>query len=274
MILALQQVADAPPGFRNSLKMTVSTADASMAAGDVVVMTQAIEGTYRVAKLGWGAAGAQPVSWGFWVKAHSTGNYSGSIKYAGGNRAYPFIFAVNVADAWEFKTVTIAGDTTGTWPTTTGVGMYISICIASGSTLLGTANAWAASNLDGVTRNHQRRGSNHGRLPAHRGDPAGGVAPPTSALSPLLMRPFDQEQRTCQRYCVTIRSGNLIAFGKCYTTTAAFVTLSLPVPLRIDPTVTLSAASDFNLLKTGATAQAVTSLLASAGGISEPTAGS
>jgi hypothetical protein len=90
---------------------------------------------------------------------------------------------------------------------------------------------------------------------------------PTSALSPLLMRPFDQEQRTCQRYCVAIRSGNLLAFGKCYLTTAAFVTLSLPAPLRIDPVVTLSAASDFNLLKTGATSQAVTSLLASAGGI-------
>src|SRR6185295_2888348 len=146
----LQQVLDAPPGLKYSLKISITTADASIAAGDYAQVYTAIEG-YRIDRLIWGGGSfAHSVGFSFWVKAHRTGIYSGVIN--GNNaRSYPFEYTVNTADTWEYKTFVIPGDTAGTWITDSGVGIYIIWVMAVGSTNAGTAGAWTGSNLKGTT---------------------------------------------------------------------------------------------------------------------------
>ena len=105
-VASWQQVTDAPPGYNNSVKLTITTGKASLAAGDYCVFYQNIEG-YRTSRLQWGKVTAQPVSIGFWTKIHRPGMYSGAVRNEATNRSYPFTFTQNVADTWEYKTVTI-----------------------------------------------------------------------------------------------------------------------------------------------------------------------
>src|SRR3954469_839432 len=149
-VAAGQQVTDAPAGYRNSLKVTVSTAQSSLGANDELSILMPVEGV-RASRLALGTASTAAISIGFWVKAHRAGTYSGSLRNSAKNRSYPFSFAVNAADTWEFKTVTFGGDTGSTWLTDTGVGFYLNICIAAGASRVGTTAAWAGSDYSGVT---------------------------------------------------------------------------------------------------------------------------
>ena len=64
---------------------------------------------------------------------------------------YPFSFVISSANVWEKKTITIAGDTTGTWATGNTAGLYILLSLGTGSNYLATANAWIGSTRVGVT---------------------------------------------------------------------------------------------------------------------------
>lgn len=198
-VFTAQQVADAPAGLENSLKLTVTTADASLAASDQYAIFTKIEGT-RIMRLGWGAAGASAASLGFWVKAHRTGSYSACVKNAAGTRSYPFTFVVNAADTWEYKTKTIPGDTTGTWLTTSAAAMQVVWCVASGTTALGTADTWAASNLAGVTGtiNGVAATTDIFQITGVTLIP-GSVSVP-QALVTTAIKPFGEELQLCMRY--------------------------------------------------------------------------
>ena len=148
-VAAGQQVTDAPAGYRNSLKLTVSTAQGSLGANDELSVLIPIEGV-RTARLALGTASAAPISLGFWVKAHRTGTYSGALRNSAKNRSYPFTFAVSSADTWEFKTLSVGGDTSGTWLADTGVGLSLNICVAGGTSRNGTAGTWAGSDYSGA----------------------------------------------------------------------------------------------------------------------------
>src|SRR5262249_39791273 len=137
VVVTAQQVVDAPAGFYNSVKVSVTTADTSIAATDKALNYTAIEG-YRAARLGFGAAGAQSVASGFWVKANRTGTYSASIENFNVNRAYPFNFTVNSSGVWEYKTQVIPGDTTGTWRKDNVAGIYINFVMMAGTNFTGT----------------------------------------------------------------------------------------------------------------------------------------
>lgn len=151
-VISAQQSTDVPSGqgFVNSLKCTATTADASIGSTQFSVITHHIEGT-NSACLGWGASGAKKVTASFWVKASVTGTYSFTLYNNGAARIYPASYTVSAANTWEKKTITIAGDTTGTWLTTTGRGVVVNFYTALGSTYLGTANAWNASAIYGAT---------------------------------------------------------------------------------------------------------------------------
>jgi hypothetical protein len=139
-----QQDSSAPVGFVNSLKFTTTTADASIAAGETCFLRQFVEGT-NVSDLSWGTASAKSVTLSFWVKSSLTGSFSGAIANDGYNRSYPFLYTIAVADTWEYKTVTIPGDTTGTWLTTTGIGLRIYWNLGTGTDNTGTAGAWVGA---------------------------------------------------------------------------------------------------------------------------------
>ena len=144
-VYTCQQVSDAPAGFKNSAKITVTTADASVDATKVYGFQQLIEG-FNFADLDWGTANAKTVTLSFWVRSSVTGTFGGSLTNGSSNRSYPFTYTISVANTWEQKSVTIAGDTSGTWLSTNGLGVRLNYNIGAGSDLIGTAGAWNSDN--------------------------------------------------------------------------------------------------------------------------------
>lgn len=198
-VIQTQQVADAPPGFVNSLKITVTTADAVMAAGSYAFIFSNIEG-YRTAGLQFGTASPQPLTIGFWVKAHRPGTYSGSARNSALTRFYAFTFVVNAADTWEFKTITIpTGDTTGAWLTTNGIGLRLSWVIASGTNLLGAPNVWAAGVAAGVTGTINGVAATTDTFQITGVIVLPGLVAPSAARSPFIMRPYANELMLAER---------------------------------------------------------------------------
>lgn len=199
------QVTDAPTGFKNSVKLVVITAEASVGANDELGVLIPIEGV-RCTKLGFGAATASAIAIFFWTKVHRTGVYSASLRNGAKTRSYPFNFTVNVADTWEYKSIVIQGDQTGTWAIDTTVGLYLNICIAAGSSRVGSANAWAGADASGVTSTVNGVAATTdvfqvtgvGSLPLVAGVTIGDI--PDSAHSPFLVRAFDDEILRCRRH--------------------------------------------------------------------------
>jgi hypothetical protein len=144
-----QQSSTAPAGFTNSTLIT-SLSAYSVISSDIFTVGQIIEG-FNISDLGWGAAGAQTVTLSFWVRSSLTGNFGGSFNNSAVNRSYPFTYTISAANTWEQKTVTVAGDTTGTWLTTNGAGIRVYFSLGMGSTRSGTAGAWAAGDFRSAT---------------------------------------------------------------------------------------------------------------------------
>jgi hypothetical protein len=132
-----------PTGYKNYLGFT-SSSSYTVGASENFQIAQYIEG-YNSADLGFGAAGASTVTLSFWVRSSLTGTFGGALLNSAANRSYPFTYTISVANTWEQKSVTIAGDTSGTWLTTTGVGIQVNFGLGVGSTYSGTAGAWAGT---------------------------------------------------------------------------------------------------------------------------------
>ena len=132
-----------PAGFINYLGMTSSSAY-SIGSGDAFGVLQKIEGL-NVADLGWGTANAKTVTLSFWVRSSLTGTFGGSILNSDVTRSYPFTYTISAANTWELETITIAGDTSGTWLKTNGIGLNINFSLGTGATYNGTAGSWASA---------------------------------------------------------------------------------------------------------------------------------
>jgi hypothetical protein len=132
-----------PTGYTNYLGCTSSSAY-SITSTDRFQIQQPIEGL-NISDLGWGTASAATVTLSFWVRSSLTGTFGGAVFNSDGSRSYPYSYAISVANTWEQKTVTIAGDTSGTWLTTNGIGLNVLFSLGAGSTLSGTAGSWAGS---------------------------------------------------------------------------------------------------------------------------------
>ena len=145
-----QQDSSAPVGFTNSTKITITAADASIGSTQYFVIDQYIEG-YNVADLAWGSANAKTVTLSFWVRSSLTGTFGGSLRNSAGDRNYAFTYSISAADTWEQKSVTIAGDTSGTWLTTNGVGIQLAFSLGAGSSRVATAGSWGSGVILGAS---------------------------------------------------------------------------------------------------------------------------
>jgi len=150
-VFTVDQVTDAPAGFVNSTKITVTTADASIGADESYLFFQFIEGN-NVADLGFGTANAKTITVSFWVRSSLRGTFGGALNNSANDRNYPFVYPIDVADTWEHKTITIAGDTSGTWLTDTNRGIGLRFQIGVGSNRIATAGSWTGtSTIYGAT---------------------------------------------------------------------------------------------------------------------------
>jgi hypothetical protein len=193
--MTAQQDSSAPVGFNNSLKFTTTAADGTVGAGEYIYTGQPIEG-FNVADLGWGTANAKTITVSFWVRSSLTGTFGCSISNSAFNRSYPFTYTISVADTWEQKSVTIAGDTSGTWLTTNGIGIYLFFGLGMSTGLSGTAGVWAAAQYLSATG----AVSVIGTLSATWYITGVQLEVGSTATS-FDYRPYGTELALCQRYC-------------------------------------------------------------------------
>ena len=241
----------APTGFVNSLLVTTATADSSIAAGDYYIITHKIEGT-NISDLAWGSASAKTVTLSFWVRSSLTGTFSGALNNSDSNRSYPFSYTISSGNTWEYKTITIAGDTTGTWLTTTGRGITLRLSLGMGSTYSGTANAWAASDLYASSSETAKV---IGTLNA-TWQITGVQLEVGSYATTFERRPYGTELQLCQRYFFTLRGADTpIAAGGMQTTTVFAGAVKYPVEMRTTPSLSATnSSSHFRVFCTESTA--------------------
>ena len=193
---SVQQNAGAvtpPVGYINYLGVT-SLSAYSVLSTDNFFLQQPIEGL-NVADLGWGSAAAQSVTLSFWVRSSLTGTFGGTLVNSANNYSYPFTFSITAANTWEYKTVTVAGPTAGTWLTTNGVGVRLNFGLGCGSNNNGTAGAWAASNFTSATGATSVVGTNGATFYI-----TGVQLEKGSTATSFDYRPYGTELALCQRY--------------------------------------------------------------------------
>lgn len=219
-----------PVGFINYLGVT-SLSAYSVTSTDGFAIQQRIEGL-NVADLGWGTASAATVTLSFWVRSSLTGTFGGSVYNSAANRFYPFSYTISSANTWEQKSVTIAGDTTGTWLTTNGVGMLLGFGLGAGSTLSQTAGAWTASAAITSTGATSVVGTNGATFYI-----TGVQLEKGSTATSFDYRPYGTELSLCQRYYYRQKPSINVRFCPSYnaTTTSAVGVFELPVTMRTAP---------------------------------------
>ena len=192
----IQQDAGAvtpPAGFNDYIGFT-STSAYSSGAGDLFSVGQQIEG-FNVADLNWGSANAKTVTLSFWVRSSLTGTFGGALRNSAGDRSYPFSYSISSANTWEQKSITIAGDTTGTWLTTNGIGISLRFDLGSGATYQQTAGAWFAGSATTCTGATNLVGTNGATLYI-----TGVQLEVGSTATSFDTRSYTTELQLCQRY--------------------------------------------------------------------------
>jgi hypothetical protein len=245
--MTAQQSTTAPIGFTNSIAMTVTTTMASPGSNDGNYLQQAIEG-YNIADLAWGTASAKSITLSFWVRSSVTGSFALSFFNADVSRVYGALYSVTTADTWEYKTITVPGDTSGTWGTASGTGVRVTWGFAGGATRT-TSTGWSSgggvfiTNVTGATNLMATSGATFYVT---------GVQFEVGTVATSFdYRPYGTELALCQRYYQRFSatgSTGYTAFGGGYAYTTTLVNSFIPfsVRMRASPTsLDASAANSF-----------------------------
>jgi len=129
-----------PAGFNYYLGITSASAF-TVGSSDYFYMGQGIEG-YNMADWAWGTSNAKSITISFYVYSSLTGVFGGVLCNNGASRNYPFSYTISAANNWTSVSLTVPGDTAGTWLTTNGGGLYFRPALGAGATVSGTAGAW------------------------------------------------------------------------------------------------------------------------------------
>jgi len=248
------QSSTAPTGFSNSLLVTSSTAY-SVPSGEYYTIVQKIEG-FNTSDLAFGTASAKTITLSFQVYSSLTGTFGGSLANSANNRSYPFTYTISTANTWTTASVTIAGDTSGTWiGATNGIGLNVIFGLGVGTTYSGTAGAWAGADYRSATGAVSVVGTNGATFYI-----TGVQFEVGSTATSFDYRPYGTELALCQRYYARFStlSGNYAGFGSgvVEASTGATIIVKYPQTMRATPTLAQSTTGLYD----GASVQTVTSL--------------
>ena len=233
-----------PAGFTNYLGVTSSSAY-SVISSDFFNVLQKIEG-FNTSDLAWGTASASPVTLSFWVRSSLIGEFGAAIQNSAQNRSYPFNYTISAANTWEYKTVTISGDTTGTWLTTNGTGAWVIFNLGAGANFSGTADAWSGANYTNPTGATSVVGTSGATFYI-----TGVQLEAGSTASPFAHENYGDTLRKCKRYFqqdTTNSAYQIVGTGAYFNATYAEVWKFFEVEMRTAPTVTSNAYTNWYLL--------------------------
>ena len=213
--------------IEDSLKVDVTTADASIAAGDYMYIDQRVEGSdfrdlYQ-----------NTFTLSFQVRSTTTGTYCVSFSNSGLDRTYVAEYTISAADTWEAKEIVVSETPSGgTWDFDDGIGLRVRFCLAAGSTYQTTAGAWQSGNYFGTSSqtNLLASTSNDIQITAvklEKGDKG----------TPFLQESFTEELERCQRFCqksydLGTALGTVTGVGSYVKRTGTSTTASLSIPIR------------------------------------------
>jgi hypothetical protein len=240
-VFTLARSTTAPSNFTNSLAASCTTADASLASTDRYFISQPVEGN-NTADLGFGTATAKTLTVSFWVQSSLTGTYCVALANGDANRSYVTEYSINAANTWEYKTITIAGDTAGTWLTDTSIGVSLRFALAAGTTFQTTANNWAGGNFIATANQVNWMSSNTSRTFR-----VTGVQIETGTVAtPFELRSYGEELTLCQRYYYKTDKGFSLQSYGISAGENTYAHLSHPVPMRAAPTASATFAGGVN----------------------------
>ena len=252
-----QQTSVVPAGFTYATKIT-SLSSYTVGSSELFSFEQPIEG-FNTADLGWGAAGASSITISFWVRSSLTGTFGAVLNNSANNRSYPFTYTISSANTFELKTVTIAGDTSGTWGTTNGIGIMLRFGLGVGSTFNGTAGAWAGATYFGATGATSVVGTNGATFYI-----TGVQLEKGSTATSFDYRPYGTELALCERYYWKSTVGTYNAIGAGSVTGSSQVSIYIKYPTTMRSTPTLSYSGTVYVF--GISNQTVTAISSSYGG--------
>jgi hypothetical protein len=191
--LVCQQIAPLAPGYRNALRIVNTTTGAS-AAGDFIALVQPIIGN-NLAGLMWGTATALPVRLKFVLYCTVAGNYCLSLRNGANTRSYCHL--VNLAaSTLTVISLTVPGDTGGTWTTGSSAGLFVGFDLGCGSTYqTATLDAWQAGNFAAATTGTKLSGTAGAQFIL-----TGVDGRPGSQDAPSEQRPVPIELGLCKEY--------------------------------------------------------------------------
>ena len=232
-------------------------------AGDMWRMSQVIEG-FNIADLAWGTASASPVTLSFWSYSSVPGTHGGSIVNILGNRSYPFAYTINTANTWQYQTITIPGDTTGSWNTVNDVGMYLFYDLGYGSNWQQSAGSWYSGNYQ--TANGTVKIVNNANGSFYL---TGVQLEKGSQATAFDFRHYTTELQLCQRYYFQYCPPNTDFQEPVFRTgtTTADMNIIVPVTMRVTPSLVLGS-SPYGRLVLYDTAFSITTVNVTAMGIS------
>jgi len=223
-----------PAGFTNYLGITSSSAY-SVGSSDYFFLQQRIEG-YNASDLDFGKSTAKTITLSFYVRSSLTGTFGGALQNDNGDRAYPFTYTIFAANTWEQKIITIAGDTSGTWLTTNGMGIKLTWGLGVGSTYSGTAGAWNGNNNFSATGATSVVGTNGATFYI-----TGVQLEVGSTATSFDYRPYGTELDLCSRYFTAFLIGQV---SNSWSANAnQYLSISLPTPMRATPSSAIISGS-------------------------------
>ena len=183
-------------GFATALKLDVTTADTSIASGEVFRVGQRIEGQ-NLQQLAKGTASAKSLTLSFYVKGNAAATYVAQIKDVDNTRVNTQNFSVTTS--WTRVELTYATDTTGTLDNNNANSLEVMFWLHAGSDF--TSGTFASNTWASETNANNYAGSNTSIFDStNRELFITGVQLEVGNATPFEHEPFAVTLQKCERY--------------------------------------------------------------------------